>query len=67
MVAISFLLWFSVGDEHCEVRKVNGSLPPYWGWLDDAKYAGQRVVREETLDVWVQRVRKIEPVFNAFY
>ncbi|XP_065893001.1 uncharacterized protein [Dysidea avara] len=40
-------------DEHCEMRKTNGTtLPPYWGWVKDAHYYGQRKVREETLEVW---------------
>ena len=46
----------SGAQEHCEVRKVNGSLPLYWDWLKQATYAGQRVVREELLDVWEQHV-----------
>lgn len=41
--------------EHCEVRKVNGSLPEYWDWLKDAKYTGQRTVHEMTMDVWEYR------------
>ena len=48
---------FSGADEHCEMRKTNGTtLPPYWGWLKEAHYAGQRKVREMTLDVWEYRV-----------
>ena len=44
---------FSGTDEHCEMRKTNGTtLPPYWGWVKDAHYYGQRKVREETLEVW---------------
>ena len=48
---------FSGVDEHCETRKTSGTtLPPYWGWVQDARYAGQRKIHGETLDVWEYRV-----------
>ena len=47
-------IYDSSGDqEHCEVKKVNSTtMPPYWEWLDYAKYMGQRRVREQVLDLW---------------
>ena len=55
-IAIRSYYTCSGDQEHCEVKKVNGSLPLYWDWLKQATYAGQRVVREEMLDVWQQHV-----------
>ena len=36
----------------CRFRKVAGGLPSFWGFLEEADYAGQKVVRHVTYDVW---------------
>ena len=39
------------GDQlHCEVKKVNNTLPPYWQWR--AKFLGRSEYRNELVDIW---------------
>ena len=41
------------GDQlHCEVRKVNNTLPPYWEWVQRAKFVGKLEYRNELVDIW---------------
>ena len=37
---------------HCEVRKVNNTLPPYWQWVERAKFLGRSEYRNELVDTW---------------
>lgn len=43
-------------EKHCEPEKVTGELPPFWGWVMEAKYDGTRKFHERTLDIWKYQV-----------
>lgn len=40
------------GDVHCQLEKVNGSLPMFWGWVQYASYKGNKTYHEVVYDVW---------------
>ena len=44
------------GDVHCQVEKVSGNLPMFWGWLPDATYAGNETFHEVVYDQWTYNV-----------
>ena len=39
-------------DNHCEPIKRTGSLPPYWGWVQQATYVGKMMQKHVELDKW---------------
>lgn len=56
-----FLLYACSGEQrHCEVRKVNSTtLPPYWEWVQHAKYMGKIEKGGMTLDIWGYHVSNL--------
>ena len=52
---------FHSTDRRCEVRKVTGSLPPYWKWVGCSDYAGKVAIRGYTYDSWTLPVSIIFP------
>ena len=45
------------GDVHCQIEKLSGTLPKFWGWLDDATYTGNTTYHEVVYDEWSANVR----------
>lgn len=45
------------GDVHCQLEKVSGNLPPFWAWLPNATYEGNKTFHEVVYDVWQYTVR----------
>ena len=39
-------------DDHCEPIKRTGTLPPYWGWVQNATYVGKMMQKHMELDKW---------------
>jgi len=47
------LVHISGEDVHCKMRKTNSTtLPPYWGWVKEATYAGLKPFYEQMLQAW---------------
>ena len=45
-------------DNHCEPIKRTGTLPPYWGWVQNATYAGKMKQKSMVLDKWEYSVSR---------
>ena len=45
-------------DNHCEPIKRTGTLPPYWGWVQQATYAGKMMQKHVELDKWEYSVSR---------
>lgn len=42
----------SLDPSECRMRVVNGTLPPFWGWVSQATYAGKDIFRHAEVDLW---------------
>lgn len=56
-VVNTHLLSDGSGDVHCQLEKVSGNLPPFWGWVPNATYEGNKTFHEVVYDVWQYTVR----------
>ena len=45
-------------DDHCELIKRTGTLPPFWGWVQQAIYVGKMMQKYVELDKWEYSVSR---------
>ena len=44
------------GDVNCQIEKVTGNLPEFWGWLANARYDGNITFNEVVYEGWSYNV-----------
>lgn len=53
------------GDVHCQIEKVSGKLPEFWGWVEYAKYMGKETHRHVVYDKWQFNVSLFCTIVNV--